>query len=354
MNRILKAGGTILICMAVLLAITGCTPKPEKVLQKMIKKMAEVNSYDLNVKLGVHGQFPQLTTLNLEGAKLLPGAIIFDLMGPVDLTKDLAYKLSGSAKYRLQDSEIKFVGDLLYQGNTLFLKLSEIPDLKMADLTDLKNNWYKFDFDSFALAKQITDPKETKVDEQKNKKLRKLVQKINFFEIVSDNGIDNLDGIRTYHYSIKVNKDAMDKFFHEATEIFEERKLTALEEKELDKNLENWSQITGQVWVGEKDYYLYRIELGTQVESEDSGTTRYDMALDLRDFNKKFEINEPENVREFNMAEIFMPGLDLALPEAGSGDINSVEEMLKGIEGVSDEELQKKLDELKIELDKVK
>ncbi len=335
----------------ILLAVSACAAKPEKVLQKMMSAMAEAQTFDLSLKLGAFGQFPQLTTLNFEEAKMLPGSILVDLSGPIDLTKDLQYQLAGSAKYKLQDTSLEFLGDLIYKDATLYFRLTQVPKVKAADLSNLKDNWYKFDFGAFGLGNQLGADEKSGLDEAKKKKIQKLVAKTDFFEVISDNGIDMLDNITVHHYKVKINKSEVRKFFQETAEIMEERKLTELEIGELEKNLEDWSKLEGQVWVGQNDWYLRRLEVATQAEAG-SDALHYDIALELTDFNNKVSISKPGNVREFNMADIFLPQLEKTLPsiDAPGDETISIEDQLKQIQNMDPAELEKQLENLKQEL----
>lgn len=348
MKRIIHAGGVALAAALIIFTATACAAKPEKVLKQMIANLAAAESFNLELNLGAHGQFPQLTTLNASEAQILPGAIIFNLHGPVNVKQALEYHLTGSAKYRLQESEIQFLGDLIYQNATLFFKLTEIPNVKAVDLSNLKNNWYKFDFNSLGLGQQLAEADNKGIDEEKTSQMRKLVRQTDFFQVISDNGIDNLNGQPMHHYNIKLNQAEIKTFFEKASEIFEERKLTEVEEQELDENLAVWGGIVGQVWIGVKDVRLYRLETASQSESSESGTLRYDVAIGLGDYNGNFSVEAPQNVREFNMAELFLPSLGaLSAVEGVDAQEIKLEDQFKQIPGVNPEDLQKQLEDLK-------
>ena len=343
--------GGILVCVVVLVTVTACTPSPEKVLKKMVLAMSGVQSYNTDISIGVHGQFPQLENLNSTNAALVPGALIVKLSGPIDVRKDLAYDLAGDIKYRLDESELTFAGAIRYLANTMYFSLSEVPNLQIADLSKIKGNWYKFDFGSLGLGQDLSS-KQKKIDEKKNKALRKLIQKTDFFDVVTNNGVQDLDGKKAYNFQTKLNEKDLKTFLQKATEIMEDRSLTSQEKTDLEKSVQSLSNVTGNLWIGEDDYMLYKAELSWLTETEERGSMKYDIALNFSDFDQDFEIKLPGNVRDFNMAEVFMPGLDLDLMgmEAGDGETLDFEEQLKQIEGVDPVELEKQLEELKKQL----
>ena len=314
----------------------------------MLKKMSEVNTYSLDLRVGTHGQFPELTDMSGTQAGLVPGSLILAFDGVVDIEKDLAYDMAGSVKYKVGDStELKVVGDIKYLDNKMYFQLSEVPNTQIADLSQLRGTWYKFDFADLSLAPQDLSKKESKVDEKVNKKMRKLIQSTDFLDVVKDNGKVDLNGREVFHYEVKLNASEVEKFMREATEIVEDRKLTDEEETEMEKTIQSMKDLTGQVWIGEDDNLLYRLEVGVQIENE-QGQMRYDIAADFDNFDEKVEIKEPSDVRDFNMAELFMPaGMNFDM-SGGSGvdaDID-IEEQLKQIENMDPEELQKQLEEL--------
>ena len=337
----LKHFKTILLAILILFFVSACTPKtPEKIVERMIKEMSSVNSYGVSFKLGVFGQFPEMLDSE-SAAKMSAGSAIFDMNGSVDLIDKIKTELTGEVKYKVGEKDWPTNGELRYLDNTLFVKLTSVPTIGFIDLAKLQNQWYKFDFKEFDLTKDLSGDAQ-KLDTKKTKKLRRLFSQTNFIEVISDNGIDVIGEIRTHHYRVKLNQENFKKFFVEASKIMEERELTALELEELNKSIEKLSAFEGQIWVGADDYLLRRIEFGLQANE----ATRYDLALELSDFNKNFNIETPAEVREFNMADI----LNAELPDIDTnGNAISIEEQLKNIQGVDPEELKIQLEELQKE-----
>jgi len=350
----MKIGGMILMCVVVLVSVTACTPSPEKVLKKMVLAMSGVQSYNTEISIGVHGQFPQLENLGSTNAALVPGALIVKLNGPIDVRKDLAYDLAGDIKYRLDESELSFSGVIRYLSETLYFSLSEVPNLQIADLSKLKGNWYKFDFSSLGFGQDLSS-KQKKIDEKKNKELRKLIKNTDFFDVVTNNGIKDLDGKEVYNFQTNLNQKDLKMFLQKATEIMEDRNLTAQEKTDLDESVQALSSVTGNLWIGVDDYLIYKAELGWLTETEERGSMKYDISLSFSDYDQEFEIKEPANVRDFNMAEVFMPGMDLDLMGLDSEDGATLdfEEQLKQIEGVDPAELEKQLEDLKKQLEEI-
>lgn len=297
-----------MIVAIILFGAAGCLKEsPEKALKKMIQAMAKVDSVYPEIKLWVNGQFPQLTSFDFSETKFYPGTIILDLKGDLGLKKNTEFDLTGSGKYRLLDSEIEFNGELLYQAGLLYLKLTKVPELKLVDLAALKNNWYKFDFAALGLASNLTKTEE-KLNEKKNKELRQIIEKTNFFKVLADEGIDTVNFEECRRFRVQLNHEEMFKFMEQATEIIEEREIDDVEKEVLKNNLAKLNDVEFRVWVGRDDYRLYRLEFGLTTETKEHGAMRYDVALNFSGYNKVINIEKPQDVRDFNMLEIFAGG----------------------------------------------
>lgn len=329
----------VLLVTLILFLTSACTPKtPEAIVKRMMENMSAVSSYGVKFKLGVFGQFPEL--LDVESTpQMSAGSAIFDMSGSIDFSDKVKTALAGNLKYRVGEKDWPVNGELRYLENVLFVKLFSVPTIGALDLSKLQNQWYKFDFKQFDLTKDLSGDSQ-KLDAKKTKKLKKLFSRTNLLEVVADNGIDIINEARMHHYRARLNQENFKNFFREASKIMEERELTALELEELDKSIEKLSAFEAQIWAGADDYLLHRIEFGLQADE----ATRYDLALELFDFNKNFAIEAPADVRDFNMADLF----NVSLPDNVDDEKTiSIEEQLKSIQGVDPEELKKQLEELK-------
>lgn len=308
MRRLLKIIGMFCVVVLILFGAIGCGKEsPEKALKKMIQAMARAEACYAEIKIWVNGQFPQLTSLNLNEAKFYPGTIIIDLKGDMGFRRNVEFALNGFGKYRLLDSEIEFNGDIIYQNGVLYLKLLKVPSLKLIDLTPVKNNWYKFDFAALGLTSGLSEKAE-KLDDKKNQELRELVQKTDFFDVSADEGVDVVNYEESRKFIVKLNQAAMFKFMKRATDIIEEREIDADEEAALKNNLAKLKDVEFRVWVGRKDYRLHRLEFGLPLETAERGTLRYDVVLNFSGYNQVVNIEKPKDVRDFNMLEIFSGG----------------------------------------------
>ena len=339
------------VVVFIMLGMSGCTPSPQKVIKKMFVAMSKVDSYDLALNVGVNGNFPGLADLEASATELKPGTMVIKLDGGVDMKKDLKYDLSAKLDYKVADVDMALEGQIRYLDDNFFFLLNSVPQSGL-ELEQIKGNWYKFDFSDLGMTD--LSKKERKVNEDKNNKLRKLISKTDFFEITKDYGLEDLDGDMVYHMEVKINADELVEFFSEATEIMEDRKLTKEEKQELEDSVQIWQDISGELWISNGDYLLKRFELGVNYTDSASGMIRYDLAGELANYNRSIEIEKPADVRDFNLMDVFMPGLgDFELPEGSiDGGGGFTLDKLKEIEGGQSEDMEAKLEELKKELEK--
>lgn len=303
---------TLLVsALVIVMLLSGCTPNPESVVKDMAANMAGLDSVRAVINVGIHGQFPQLTTLDESEVKALPGALIFNLRGPVDFRDGLAFDLTGSAKYRLEQSEVTFIGELIVKAAKIYFQLLETPAVAAYDFSRLKGNWYHFDLPSVGLGSPLADKEDALTAAEMNK-IKKMVGGTAFFTVLRDNGEDILDGEPMFHYDVTIDKKELKKFFTETAEIIEENSLTKQEAAALDASMTEWEKWRGQIWISKKDRLLRRMEMNTGAEG-DGGS--YDLVIELDSFNVKAEVKTPENARPFNMLEAFAPGLEAETAE---------------------------------------
>jgi hypothetical protein len=351
MKRSLKFLGLFALIAVVLVGATGCGKKsPEQVIKKMMSTLSKVETLNLDIRVALNGQFPQLSALD-GGSTSEASSIMMSFAGDIDMESEesVQYQMTSAISNKSAGSEMKISGEVLSKEGIFYVKLSETPDVKIVDLSSLKGMWYKFDLDSLAMAPKIETEEEETMSKSQIRKMKKLLAKTEFFRVVKDHGEEEVNGVATNHYEVKVNQAELENFFREGTKLAENRSLTSLEESEMKKTLQKFSEIDGDLWIGKKDFNLYRVELSGQQESADGGVVRYDIAANMKNFGKKVTINKPADVREFDMMSMFAPQLgafDNLAPELDIVNNEDIMKQFEGMEGFDQAELEKQLEEL--------
>lgn len=352
MKRSLKFLGLFALIAVILVGATGCGKKsPEQVIKKMMSTLSKVETLNLDIRVALNGQFPQLSALD-GGNVSEASSIMMSFAGDIDMESEEAvqYQMTSAISNKSGDSEMKISGEVLSKEGVFYVKLVETPDVKIVDLSSLKGMWYKFDLDSLQMAPKIeAEEEEESMSRSQIKKMKKLLATTEFFRVVKDHGEEEVSGVVTNHYEVKVNQADLENFFREGTKIAENRDLTSLEESEMKQTLQKFSEIDGDLWIGKKDFNLYRVELSGQQESVDGGIVRYDIAANMKDFGKKVIINKPVEVREFDMMSMFAPQMgafDNLAPELDAVDNEDIMKQFEGMEGFDQAEFEKQLEEM--------
>lgn len=301
---------TLLLTVAIVLLFTlsGCgKPPAQKILDKSVQKMSDIESFAYDLKIGVQGALPDLNAPSMVDMSYKNGRVIFDIKGKSNIEK-MRHFLDANLDYKIDDHSLDLKTELIHTTDTLYFLLKQAPELAGIDMTPILERWYKFDYKKMG---DVTPeepelgplPPEKSIDASNVKKIRKLAKKLRFLQVEQDFGIEKLptrEEIKAHHFLVKINDRELADFFAEAAEISSGEKLPVSEKAELANNLAEYGKIQADIWIGEKDDLIYRVEIGHNIENEESNLTRVDLALDLKDFDKKQAIALPEKVFEFD------------------------------------------------------
>lgn len=146
-----------------------------------------------------------------------------------------------------------------------------------------------------------------KVDEESLKKedeLKDLFAQTKLFEVTKEYGIENLDGRKVYHFGVKLNKGGVKDYIQKASSI-NGTELTAEEVELKAAFVESVTNI--EMFIGAKDYLLYKGVLQLSGQSPDNGvTTDIDLVYVANEYNKDVNVEAPGEYEEFNPLSLLM------------------------------------------------
>jgi len=149
-----------------------------------------------------------------------------------------------------------------------YFRVTEIPAIPFVDLEKIRNKWYVYtskisseDFNQFFL------------------KIQTLLLNNNLFTVVERLPDKIINGSRTYHYTVKIDKEVVQKVLEALPENFNEQNNNLLEQ--LDKKF--W-----EVWIGKKDRHLYK--LTGELKNKNA---QISFEVGVSQFNKVVTIEEP-------------------------------------------------------------
>jgi len=184
--------------------------------------------------------------------------------------------------------------------------------------------------------------------------LKKLTSDKKFYSVKKELRDEKIEGTKVYHYLVVLNREEIKRLILEITEIYidisykkmfevfpeefrpspediEYGKRTMIEamEKGFNEILEKIGNIESEIWIGKKDFYLYRIRGEKEFEWEkemysymfepaakekikEKITVKFDM--NLSNFNKPVKIEPPERYK--GLEEVLIPLIEAQLEES--------------------------------------
>lgn len=302
------------------------------IVEKAIAELLDLNTFKLQAKVEAEMQAvveakPQSFTVSIN----------FD--GLVDKSDIENLKTSNNINLALEaeGTEMTAGGEVRTFGNDIYLKLTTLPlfPLPIGGLEEIKNQWFKIDVEKLKeMAGETNVPFDEETQKELLRDLKQLGQGKEFFTIEEDLGEEQIDGEKTEHYLVSINKETLKELIPEYFEMLKkyvpEEEMDKYEE-DLQETLEQfpqkideaWEKIGGinfDVWIEKKHSVLKKfqwereIDLTSFEELRDKvgeGTIKILFELKFSDFNKKLEIEEPTEFKLleelFSTAVPFMP-----------------------------------------------
>jgi len=298
---------------------------PEKIVQKMVGKMAQVKSLEYTGQITAEMKRlliipPSLdfqnskeeATSTEQKTKLSIGfsgaSDLHDLNNPkamfrVDVSTDMSPEPLGL--------EIRVIDKVNY------LKLSNIPNLGFFSLplSFLENKWIKVD--SKIMKYVLKGLEEQSEEEQKEQELtpeeieqiKEIVARKKIFRITEKLASEKIDGKKTYHYRFIIDKEELGQLFTEIGKVAKNKILTETELQEIQDLLQAIRMPEGEIWIGKKDLLLYKILLNLDIKETEKTKVEGNVntSIQFKNYNKPVQIEVPASAKTIEeiIAELF-------------------------------------------------
>jgi hypothetical protein len=296
-------------------------PSNQEILSRMFIKMGEVKTlhYDLAAKMEQVG-YSSSNDLGLEGVSLR-------IIGDVDNSNaenpksraDLEIGLS------LEGMNMSLKGELISSRQKAYYKIVTIPAPISAflgmfglDVSKMENQWIEVDLG------EISDLSEEKIAENK-KMLQEIVELFGekeFLKIKEKFPDDKIGDKKVYHFLVSLNVEVIEDLLPDLFDILskynEDETFSETDKEEFIKKFKESSEKIGkmdfELWIGTKDYLLYRFKIEEEITTEGE-TAQITVNCDLSDFNQEVNIEIPENAKSieeiFPVSELLGQSMDL-------------------------------------------
>lgn len=329
--------GVVIVCVALLAgggayAYFAMMYAPQKVVGEMFKKLPSIYAYQFagelttDVDLGKITEKASETNANINAmtlAQVQSTAVAFsgfannqDAENPQSqitfgLSSDLP-ELAGE-----KSLSVKSI-DKVYYLNVVGLP----PVVETFIGSNLNNQWIKVDIEALIQQFGLGELKD-KIDQlqSKNEPTDEEVKKVqDIFKnslphIVSITGTlpaEKIEGINSYHYGFAFDVEAGKKMIDDLVAAVEQGVITDKQIQQYKESIERLSAITGEVWIGKKDFLTHKITLHIGIDddaAESEGVTGL-LSITFSQYNVAQDVEVPEGARSI---EEFFGGLAAAL-----------------------------------------
>jgi hypothetical protein len=233
-------------------------PSPEEVVGKTVDKMQELNSFSYDVSADSQNT----------GDETISG---FSLKAEGDIDDNKSSTVS-DVNFNVQGVSLDF--GIEYRGleNESYYKITKMPDIPSITqaISGKENQWIK---------------RENGAESGQMESARELLQDKDLYIVQEELKDDRINGEPVYHYKLRLSKEKINKALDDYSSAEPEQVLDvgsiaveSFKEKIDDTDID--------VWIGKKDYYVYRIKM-----QSDAGN----FEISLSNFNQAFDIEAPES-----------------------------------------------------------
>lgn len=316
------------MCMAALTLLL--LPQSGEVIRIMQWRTVRARSFDIDLTARYEGW--QESRNDNGVVKKVREAVEFESNGPVDVADPLAERLRQDFRLTVgaDDPKLGFEGEYRRLGQADFAYLRELPEMLGAiKLSPYRDKWLTFDVER--LRRSIDSPffgaPGRALDEFDRQYLVEQFRITPFLKFVAKLKAETIGGVSTHHYQVKPEILFIKDYVIQSEGLRLGRELTKKERDFLDTFFANITAEDGEVWVGKKDYYLYRMRLRFRYDDGvRSGVLS--LTVNLSGFNAKQELEDAppgvENVDD--ILRSLLPSAMAHLPLAGQATIRPTDE----------------------------
>ena len=302
-------------------------PDPEVVVKEMATKMNGLDAVhsDVRIDIGARGE---------ENRNIMSALI--NLSTDSDNTDQDNPKSKGSFEVDLSTEGVTISGsgEMISVGQVSYFKINELPNLgntspMMSEMLGMvRGKWIRVSQEdleviSDQLGQNYQSLPEGKQEEILNK-VKNLLEGKDLYNVKEELKDEEINGKMAYNYLLELDQEAMKEFVPELIEVLASDYLQGQEPSEgelegmreevsssLDKFFEKVGNLELEIWVGQKDYYLYKAKFEKTISSEkvaellnsqqtEEGNFIVLTEIDFSNFNDPVAISEPEDYQSIS------------------------------------------------------
>lgn len=223
-----------------------------------------------------------------------------------------------------QDDAWRFAGDFVRAGDANYFNFSALPArIGTLHFTDFMHRWLRVDVKGLLEVTSLPiiggeRPELTELDEAY---LIEQFRKTPFLRVEEKLKAEELGGVRTHHYKVRPEVLFFKDYFIVAESIrLGGRELTNKERLAADAFFANVTAEDGELWIGQRDYYLYRMRLRFKYD-DGARSGHFTITANFSRFNEPSVMSVPvQGVDDItDIVESLLPSFKDHLPLAKDG-----------------------------------
>ena len=318
-------------CVAVAMAglMFLLLPQSSEIISLMQWRMVRTKSFGVTADLTYTGQFETKDENNMvkrsDEAVSLHSSGAVDRWDPQQDKIEQTFSLSVGAGQPTRD----FAGKYLRAGGADFVNFSTMPDkLGALTLAPYADKWLTFDLDR--IRADINVPffggEGKKLDELDAQYLLDQFRTTPFLAFLGQLRSGTVGNTPVYHYAVRPQLIFIENYLVQAEQLRLGRDLNTQEDDAVKTFFANVTPEDGELWIGQKDYYLRQASFRFHY---DDGARKGTLTLTLNfsDFNVRPAVTAPtEGVQDINDILIsLLPSVAEHLPLAGPGAVRQIQ-----------------------------
>ena len=311
------------------------TPSPETVFGKMAEAVAQVTTFGYTINASTNGTMCTDMKYSLSSEAGMtslcdtkkPFSNKTTVSGVADITtiNNPTHQVTITSENTLpnqdgtsEKSSVKL--DLISINKILNIRISDIvfPQFASFDTSAFENKWVTIDIAGIQKQYLGTDPSQNKefVSSEKAQRIKNVLLEDKLLSMVAS-GQDSFEGNPVYKYSFEINQEQQKQVLIRIYSILfddlnDENGEMSQENKDLIlNNAGNVGLIKGEVWIGQKDFFPYRIVLNPEVVAYDGifEVTNANIIVEFRNYNAPISVKIPSPTVTLNevIAKLFAP-----------------------------------------------
>ncbi|KKQ76313.1 MAG: hypothetical protein US98_C0041G0002 [Parcubacteria group bacterium GW2011_GWC1_38_6] len=264
--------------------------EPERVMATMVEKMKTIKTISSNINIFIENQEKNSLSADIK----------VDSDGREGTNKQ---SLTFTVSIEQKNNSVSISGESLIIGEDGYIRINDIPLMLSSFLGPIQGQWFKYSQDA-----DVNDSNKKSFEQ-----LQKIFGDSQWYIVEKALSDEAVNGVKTYHYLTSLNQQAIENSFADFLkeyqgEISNNSPLEQVDFQEIsssimDDILKQAGDIKAEVWIGKKDFYLYKIRtekvlnLGS-LNFPGRNIADLDIEINFSRFNEEFTIESPNNFKD--------------------------------------------------------